>query len=338
MKTIVSVQEIDELEIKPQAEVAEWRRLVAEDMRQRWPRRSGWITVGCPACGDTSARAAFEHTAFPYVECTSCGSVYAAQRPGESELRDWYRASEPARFWRERILAASGEARLEKIVRPRAQWVLDGIAEYAPRASRMLDISAHGRALIDELVEGSPGLTAIAAGSTADLEGVASARVSVRPAQVAELPGLGPVDFVTAFDAFDRSAELSTLVASIHDCLAPGGVLFATLPVASGFEVQSLWDRSPTVFPPEKLNLPSIDGLLRLFGAKGWRLLELSTPGMFDVEIVRRTVAASPEKDWPRVLRALVLGADAATQQAFTEYLQSRRLTSFARLVARRED
>lgn len=338
MKTIVSVQEIDELEIKPRAEVAEWRRLVAEDMRTRWPHRSDWVSVSCPACGSATSRAAFEHAGFAYVECTSCGSVYAAQRPDETALREWHRSSEPARFWRERLLTASGEARLEKIVRPRAQWVLDGIAEYAPRATRMLDISANGRALIDELVEGSPGLTAIAAGSTADLEGAAGARVSVRPAKVAELPSLGPVDFVTALDAFDRSADLLKLVASIRGSLAPGGVLFATLPVSSGFEVQSLWDRSPTVFPPDKLNLPSIDGLLRQFGANGWELLELSTPGMFDVEIVRRTVAASPDAEWPRVLRALVLGADEVTQQTFTEYLQSRRLTSFARLVARRED
>ena len=46
----------------------------------------------------------------------------------------------------------------------------------------------------------------------------------------------------------------------------------------------------------------------------GWELLELSTPGMFDVEIVRRAVEANPSGEWPRVLRALVLDADAVSQ------------------------
>lgn len=337
MKTIVSVQEIDELEIKPHAEVAEWRRLVTEEMGARWADRSDWLTVGCPVGDNGAPRAAFEHAGIAYVECTTCGSLYAPQRPGEAALRDWYRSSRPASFWRERLLTASSEARLDKIVRPRAQWVLDGIAEYVPRARRLLDVSANGRELIDELMEGASGFSAVAAGVTADLEGPETARVRVNPTSVVDLSSLGPVDLVTALDAFDRSADLPCFVKSIYDTLSPGGVLFATLPVSSGFEVQSLWDRSPTVFPPDKLNLPSLDGLLRLFGGDGWELLELSTPGMFDVEIVRRCVAGSPEAEWPRVLRALVLNADAAAQQTFIEYLQSRRLTSFARIVARRE-
>ena len=337
MKTIVSVQEIDEMEIKPHAEVAEWRRMVADEMDTRWADRSNWISVGCPVGDSGKPRAAFEHAGFSYVECTECGSLYAKDRPGEAALRDWYRSSRPAGFWRDRLLAASREARLDKIVRPRAQWVLDGIAEYVPGAARLLDVSASGRDLIDEILAASSGLSAIAAGVTADLEGATTERVQVSPTDVAALPGLGPVELVTALDAFDRSADLPVFVKAIHESLAPGGVLFATLPVSSGFEIQSLWGHSPTVFPPDKLNLPSLDGLLNLFGGKGWELLEVSTPGMFDVEIVRRVVAENPDVTWPRVLQALVRDTDAVSQQLFTEYLQSRRLTSFARIVARRE-
>lgn len=338
MKTIVSVQEIDEMEIKPNAEVAEWRRIVTDEISARWANKSSWVTVSCPVGDNAKPRAAFDRAGFEYVECTGCRSLYAKHRPGELALGEWYRSSRPANFWRERLLAVSSEARLDKIVRARAQWVLDGIAEYIPQASRLIDVSANGRELIDELVTSSSGLSAVAAGVTADLEGVTTSRVQVSPTKVADLAALGPVDLVTALDAFDRSADLPLLVKSIRESLISGGVLFATLPVSSGFEVQSLWEHSPTVFPPDKLNLPSIDGLMSLFGANGWQLLELSTPGMFDVEIVRRVLADSPNSKWPRVLQALVLKTDADSQQQFTEYLQSRRLTSFARIVARRED
>jgi ribosomal protein S27E len=327
MKTIVSVQEIDEFEIKPEAEVEEWRRLVSKEIDARWSDRSGWLTVGCPCCHAGNARSAFAHAGIAYVECTSCGTLYAPQRPGEASLREWYRTSAPARFWRERLLAASGTARFEKIVRPRAQWVLDGIAEY---------VSVNGRAVANELALSAPQLELIVTGATADLEGASSGRVTARATPVAGLTSLGPVDLVTALDAFDRAVDLPALVNAIYGALAMGGVLFATVPVASGFEVQSLWDRSPTVLPPDKLNLPTVEGLLRMFGGSDWELLELSTPGMFDVEIVRRAVAAAPAADWPRAVRALVSGIDANSQQAFTEYLQSRRLASFARLVARR--
>jgi hypothetical protein len=336
MRTIVSVQEIDELEIRPRSEVAEWRRLVASEIENSWKDRSSWVIVSCPCCAVTAARPAFERCDIAYVECTSCGSVYAPRRPDEATLRSWYRDSTAARFWRERMLTASRDIRYEKIAVPRARWVMDGIAEYAPRATRLLDVSSNGRAMVDVIVAERPELQACMAAPAADLEGESQGRVAVRPTPVDELAGLGPMDLMTAIDVFDRVSDLPGLVRAARDTLALGGVLFATCPVASGFEIQALWDRSPSVLPPDRLNLPTVDGLLHMFSGQGWEMLELSTPGMFDVAIVRRAIADSPEVAWPRALRALVEDADREDGRPLTEYLQSRRLASFARLVVRR--
>jgi hypothetical protein len=177
----------------------------------------------------------------------------------------------------------------------------------------------------------------VAAGMTADLEGNSTARVLVQPTRVADLPSHGPTDVIVAIDALDRAADLGALIRAFEQSLAPGGVVFATAPVASGFEIQALWERSPSVLPPDKLNLPSVAGLQLLFSAPTWELLELSTPGMFDVEMVRRAILAAPDAPWPRVVRALVERTDAAGRTALVELLQSRRLASFARLVARKK-
>lgn len=336
MKTVVSVQEITELEIKPSSELAEWRRLVAAEIAIRWGDRSGWISVPCPACGSAAAHPAFERLGIAYAECAECGTLYAPRRPDEPALRTWYRESAPVRFWRERLLPASAMARQEKIVRPRADWVLDGIAEYVPQARRLMDLSPHGRSLLDAIAEGAPGLTElVAAGVTADLEGVTAVRVRVRPTGVAELPALGPADVVVAVDVLDRAADPRALVGALERSVAPGGVVFATSPVC-GFEVQTLWERSPTVLPPDKLTIPTVRGLMQRFAAPAWEVLELSTPGMFDVEIVRQAIAADSSGPWPRAVRALVEDSDATGRDAFVEFLQARRLTSFARLVARR--
>lgn len=336
MKTIVSVQEIEELEVKPPAEVAMWRKLVVTAMEKQSAEGRGWVTSRCPCCDTDENRAAFRRSGVDYVECTDCGTLYARRRPGEAALIDWHRDSEPARFWRERLLKASEAARREKIVIPRAQWITDGRAEYAPDGTHVVDVSANSRPLIEEILAAAPDLRITVASQTAETGGEALAGLTVAPTAVAALPSLGEADFVTALDAFDRAPDLRALVAAIHETLRPGGIVFATLPVASGFEVQALWDRSPTVLPPDKVNLPTIAGLMRLFAAPDWELLELSTTGMFDVELVRRTIEHSPEADWPRAVRALVANADEGARRAFTEYLQSQRLTSFARLVARR--
>ena len=336
MKTIVSLQEVDEFEIKPPSEVSEWRRLVEAEIGSEWKDRTAWVVVSCPCGAEGPDPAVFVRMGFSYAECTSCGTVYAPERPPARDLRVWYRDSAPARFWRDQILPASFETRLEKIVLPRLQWVNDGIAEYVPHASRLLDVSAYGRPLVDALVAGHPDLEARIVGTAADLDGDSTARVSVAPTDVEDWARLGRVHLLTAIDAFDRASDLRALVRSARDSLEIGGVLFATTPVASGFEIQSLWDRSPTILPPDKLNLPTVGGLLKIFSSDSWEVLELSTPGNFDVEIVCRTILGSPDVAWPRVLRAMVDGANADDRRQLTEYLQSRRLTSFARLVARR--
>jgi hypothetical protein len=338
MKTIVSVQEISEFDIKPHAEVARWRALVEAEIAQRWADRSGWIHVDWPTCKQKDAIPAFERYGIAYVECSACGSLYAPFRPSEDELWAWYRESAPARFWREQILLASEEARREKVTRPRTDWVLDGIAEYVPYARRLVDISPYGRGLVDLLAAENTGLVdLVVAGMTADLEGVSTPRVHVQPTRVADLPGHGPADVIVAIDALDRAFDLGALVGAFEQLLAPGGLVFATATVASGFEIQTLWERSPTIIPPDKLNLPTVEGLQQIFAAPTWEIIELSTPGMFDVEMVRRAIEAEPDALWPRMVRALVERTDAAGCTALVELLQSRRLTSFARLVVRKE-
>jgi len=337
MKTIVSVQEIFEYDIKPPAALKQWRDMLEVEIKKQWADRSGWIKIDWPTCNSDDAIPAFEHYGIEYVESSSCGSVYARYRPCEEELWRWYRESKPACFWREQILPACEEARREKIIRPRADWVLDGIAEYVPYAERLIDVSSNGRGLLEILSDASPKLTSItAAGMTADLEGVSTTRIHVQPSKTAELQTIEKADVIVAIDALDRAADIGALISSFEKLLAPGGVIFVTASVASGFEVQTLWEESKTIIPPDKLNLPTVAGLQMLFSAPDWEILELSTPGMFDVEIVRKAIEANPDRPWPRAIRALVDRTDESGRMALVELLQSRRLASFARLVARR--
>jgi len=336
MKTIVSVQEIFEYDIKPPAALKQWRDMLEVEIKKQWDDRSGWIKTKWPTCNPDDAIPAFEHYGIEYVESPCCGSLYASSRPSEEKLWQWYRESKPALFWREQILPACEEARREKIIRPRADWVLDGIAEYVPNADRLIDISSNGRELLDTLADANPQLTITAAGMTADLEGVSTSRIQVQPSKIAELQMGAKADVIVAIDALDRAADIGALICSFEKLLAPGGVIFLTASVASGFEIQTLWDKSKTIIPPDKLNLPTVAGLQMLFCAPDWEILELSTPGMFDVEIVRKAIEASPHQPWPRAIRSLVERTDDSGRLALVELLQSRRLASFARIVARR--
>jgi SAM-dependent methyltransferase len=334
MKTVVSLQDLLELEIRPDALLSEYRRLAERDVRA-WSAAS-LHEVGCPGCGSAASHAAFERYGRAYRECDRCRSVFLSPRPDEATLAAYARSSEPATFWRERVMPATEDARREKILLPRADWVGDGVAEYAPHATTGLDLTPQGDVLIRALTD-SPLRRVIAAHTAADLD------VTPVPARVDVMPdalwrgAIAPVDVVTAFEVFDRAADPRALAAAVRGVLKPGGLLFLTAPSMSGFELQVLWDRAPSIAPPDKINLLTIDGFLALFSS-GWDVVELSTPGMFDVESVRRAVTADPAADWPRFIRTLVDSQDERTRIEFQEYLQRARLASFARLLVRRID
>jgi hypothetical protein len=291
MKTVVSLQDLLEFEIRPGALLAEYERLTEQAVRS-WPAAS-LQEVACPGCGSRDARPAFDRYGLAYKECAVCGSVFLSPRPSERVLAEHAMRSEASAFWRERVLAETESARRDKIQLPRTDWVHDALAEYVPDATSVIELAPNG--------------------------GVPS----------------GPVDAITAFETIDRAADPRALIRAAHAALKPGGLLFATAPSISGFELRVLWDRARSIAPPDKINLLSIRGFTALF-ADGWELVELSTPGMFDVESVRRAVQADPNADWPRFVRTLVLETDEQQRLEFQEYLQRARLASFARVLARK--
>lgn len=338
MKTIVSVNEIDELEIKPQSELEQWKKLVKEEIVSRWKYSNELYDVPCPVCNSEKNTHAFDKIGFKYVECNDCKAIFARTRPIRSELHWWYTQSNSANFWQEKLLTLSSESRKSKIVEPRAHWILDGISEYIPKKDiKLTDISFFGGALVEALVGLSQNIQIASSGVLANKEIINSDRVTVDPLPSIDNPGiLKKTDVLIAIDVLDRVGNIKGFISELEDVVNPGGVVFATCPVSSGFEIQSLWDRSPSINPPDKLNLPSIQGLIDLFLGSKWEILELSTPGMFDIQSIKREMKKAKDIKWPRSLHALLDHMDKQGEEQFTEYLQSQRLSSFARIVIRR--
>lgn len=341
MKTVVSVNEISEFEIKPQAELAQWKTLVAEEMNSRWADHKKWIDVTCPVCSGAAVQSAFTKAAFNYVECNHCGTLYAGSRPSADELFWWYTASRSTEFWKKQLLLSSAASRDEKIIEPRANWIMDGLSEYiSPKALSSLhytDVSFFGKALVEKIVQYAPGMQVVAAGITDGKVNYPAGVQKNHLVSVDDLSGLQATDVLVAIDVLERVPDITSFLTQAEKTIQTGGLLFATCPVASGFEIQSLWDKSPSIVPPDKLNLPTVKGLLGLFSASGqWEVLELSTPGMFDVEVVKQTMHAFPNVAWPRSLHALIDSIDRQGVAMFTEYLQSQRLSSFARIVLKK--
>ena len=337
MRTVVLDRDMIEGEVKPHDLVAEYRRLLDEDVRERLVE--GLVHCCCPGCRAEDAGEAFIRSSLQYLHCNICSSLYVSPRPGEEALASFYRDARSVVFWQEKILPTTREARREKIYRPRAQWLMDVVDEYRPLTERCVVVGYHNELLVEELLnQVEEPFAIVVTNPSADIE-FAEAQlpgVTVQPMAISRIGDLGQVDLLLAFDILDRCADPEALFRAADEVLEPGGLLLATTTLGSGFDVQLLWDMAGDIQPPERLNLLSVEGLTQLCLRHGFEILEFSTPGMFDVEIVCQTIAEQPEGDWPRFMRYLAERGDSEALGALQEYLQRFRLSSFGRIALRK--
>ena len=336
MRTVVFDRDVAELDIKPIALIDEYRRLLESESRDlaRLPSHD----VPCPGCRSTLHAEAFARFGFAYRRCADCATLFVSPRPDQEAFDHFYRHGRAAAFWRERIQTETAESRRIKIVRPRARWLLDVIDKHRPEAARAVCVGDHYRMLIEELRHLEPNLFPVTvASATADFEFNGS-----------DLPGVhlhtGPVDnafdeseeLVLLFDVIDRVADPEQFFRRIARCLIPGGIVLASTTLISGFDLQVLWDRSPGIYPPERLNLFSVEGIQALFARHGLDALEISTPGTFDVEIVRRFVREMPDVEWPPFIRYLMEHRGDDTRHELQGFLQRHLLSSFGRFALKK--
>lgn len=340
MKTIVFDSNVIEHEVKPHVKLDRFREMLAQEVEEKLALSENRYHCHCPACLGGNGKSAFEKSKMTYRHCTDCNSLYVTPRPTDAAIVNFYRDSTAWQFWREQILPETRETRRNKIFYPRARWLLDVCDEYQPKAERGVTVGYHSDLLLEELYRLEPNLfPMIVTNPIADIEwaGIEIHGVSVKPNDRLGFEIFEPVDVLLAFDYLDRCSDVQGFFRHAREGLKSGGLLIAST-ILTGFDVWVLWDRSDNIYPPDRLNLFSVEGLKSLAWANGFEILELSTPGMFDTESVHRAVRADSEFEWPLFMRYLFENRETTTFQEFQEFLQKNRLSSFGRIVLQKQE
>ena len=145
------------------------------------------------------------------------------------------------------------------------------------------------------------------------------------------------VDVVTIFEVADRIADVNNLFEKIYGMLRENGLCFMTGILISGFDLQTLWDKAENIFPPDRLNVFSVEGLKTLFNRHNFECLEFSTPGILDVENTEKAVERDPNIKISRFMDYLLQNRGADTKQSFQEFLQQNLLSSYGRVLLKKK-
>jgi len=143
-------------------------------------------------------------------------------------------------------------------------------------------------------------------------------------------------DVALYIDHLREDSDPAKSLTAVRNALRPGGLLFLTARLGTGFDILTLKGSIHNVFPCEHLFLPSAEGLMELLAALGFEVLEFFTPGNLDVEQVMRGSADAGYKS--SFIQYLLYRNDPVLLHDFQRFLQKNGLSSHARIIARRAD
>ncbi|MCP4652321.1 MAG: class I SAM-dependent methyltransferase [Candidatus Omnitrophica bacterium] len=335
MKSVVIFDRYNGVDLKPAEMFNDYVKLTAESIQSFFLTNSELNKCTCPGCGSQQVSTTFEKFGLKYNECENCGTLYISPRPADNDIVRYYRESPARILWRERLTRSTDKTRKNKIVNPRFAWIEDSTLEYLDNQKHYVDINTDQEVYI-EAIEKSQVFdrkTLINPFLQINSE---KKDLSIVDKGLDSIELEGDVDVVSLFEVCDHTSDINLLFQKVSQMLQPGGICFITSILASGFDFQVLWDKSENLFAPDRLNVFSVKGFRNLFTRHNFECLEFSTPGILDVENVKATAGRNPDVTLPKFVQNMIVDGDDSVRQAFQEFLQTNLLSSYARIVIRK--
>ena len=333
MRNIVTFDEYSEVDLRPEKLINDYVRLVEEDISAFFLERECLRYSPCPGCLEKEISSSFMRFGLNYVECAKCHSLRISPRPEDAALRTYYLESSAREFWRQKLSRMTKIKRREKIVKPRYEWIADSTYEYYPDARHILDINTNQEIILDEISSAELFKRKTIVDPLIPVDETLFPKIDVILAPFSDMDLAEDVDVITLFEVLDHISDVEAFFRKLHGMLKRGGLCFVTTILCSGFDIQILWDKAQNLFPPDRLNVFSAEGLKSLFLRHGFKCLEFSTPGVLDVEIVAKAVEQNSSADIPKFVRYLIENRDPSVRRDFQEFLEASLLSSYGRIL-----
>lgn len=268
-----------------------------------------------------------------YLRCAETGSIFLAEVSASLEWARLLRSVSRYRHSPRAFHSDIAKSRSDNVYLPKLEWIQSTIRLQGLDRPRLMEVVSSPSDLTT-LLKGS-GLFADVR-TIDEMELAMSSSLEHPPKHVRSSHQSDLVQAAILLESLDRVDNPAALLRGVARCLTEGGLVFITALVCSGFDMAVLGVRNFYLYPPDRTNCFSLDGLERLLADTGFTLLEVSTPGVLDLEIVQAHLRHDPAIPLS-TFEGQILAADVETHTTFQEFLQERRLSSFARIVGRKQ-
>lgn len=276
-----------EEEIRPRKIFEEYLRLAQEDT-VRYFSDAARENVACPACNGAGDYAFRKH-GFDYEMCLNCLTLYVNPRPLAAAFDKYYTESPSSKFWATTFYKETAEARREKLWKPKARMIHTVLKRFDAAGHAIIDIGGGYGLFAEEMGNySSQPITVIEPGPhLAEICRTKSLPVIEKFFEQTSLEDLaqGPKAFLS-FELFEHLHNPVMFLNHLKGLMLQGDLFIFTTLSGAGVDIQALWEDSKSVSPPHHLNFLNPQSAKILIGRMGLEMLEVTTPGKLDIDIL----------------------------------------------------
>ena len=309
----------------------EFDRLTLEDLANLLKKKEQFVDTGCSACHNITVHEAFSHQGLDYKRCPNCELLYISPAPTEEMHLDYVVNSTAMAYWRD-IANPSMRNSRRAIYKERMEYAKGVFKKNDFKPKTSLEIGAGNGEFAEELH------------SSMDLEKI----VVLEPQKlVLNIPTLETIkggfdklesvdrtfDVVFAWELIEHLLEPDMFLKLLRKVIDPNGLLILSTPNENSIETRKLGpDSSNILFDHVRLYNPK--AITELLNRNGFKIIELSTPGVLDTERLQQHLSRFPEKFHEDHALKFALSSDQDITKNFQKYLQDNHLSSHMRVVA----
>lgn len=280
-----------ETEIRPDDLMAGQQQRTLNDAKLLLKHEAQFVQIACPACNVKEQAKSFVKFGLRHVYCGKCHTTYVSPRPRPEHLAEYYEKSEDWAYWSKYVFPASERARRDKVFIPRVRALIEMCRKFGTRTGTLAEVGAGFGIFCDEIKKTGAFGRVIAIEPNPDLarncrnRGIETLEQPFDEVAIDE----GSLDVLASFEVIEHLFDPRAFLRKCHALLAPEGLLVISTPNSSGFDAIVLGEKWGS-FDLGHLNLFNLDSLSELLQASGFRVIERTTPGKLDAELVRKEV------------------------------------------------
>ena len=330
-----------EEDIRPEELFKRYLSLAEKDIATYFQTAPFYYTL-CPACSACETDFVFRKMGFDYEVCNNCNTLFVNPRPNSDSFKEYYSDSPSVRFWATHFYRETEEKRREHLIKPKArivQTIIDKYVKDSKTKSYILDIGAGYGIFCEELQKlliRSREVIAVepakALQDACQANGIPVIPKFLEDIKEIDLPSeTSGVIAATSFELLEHLHNPGLFIENCRKILCDGGILILTTLNWNGFDLQVLQEKSNSIHPPHHINFFTTESISILLKQYGFEVLEVTTPGKLDVDIV--TKQKSDVKD---SFINKILSSDENVKSKFQTFLQDAKLSSHMMIVARK--